>query len=63
MGKLALYGAELSEYKPEKFNRCFMLKDSKGNELVLRAPTEEDMHSWRTRPFSPRLPTSANRRQ
>jgi len=46
LGKLPLYGTELNEYKPDKFERCFALKDAKGNELILRASTEEDMHAW-----------------
>lgn len=48
MGKLALFGAQLSEYMPHKYDRCFqVLSPARPKDIhILRAPTVEDMHIW-----------------
>ncbi len=48
MGKVPLFGAQLSEYMPHKYDRCFQISSpARPKELhVLRAPTVEDMHVW-----------------
>jgi hypothetical protein len=48
-GKLALYRAELSEHDPEHIEFAFEIRtftDQKTHTLVLRAQSDEEMHSW-----------------
>ena len=47
LGKFPLYQTQLSEYQPQKYDRCFQLVDAKGKEtLVLRCKDVEEMHVW-----------------
>ena len=45
LGKTPLYGAQLSEYQPQKYDSCFELK-TKDKQIVMRASNVEEMHKW-----------------